>query len=53
MTDDEKNRLIETIKGGLGQVKSSEIKQLEIQQMYAADKDYGQRVAEALGLDLD
>ena len=53
MSKEEQDRMIETIKDGLGQVKTNEIKVLEIQQMYQADKDYGTRVAEALGMDID
>ncbi|AKP66821.1 catalase [Companilactobacillus ginsenosidimutans] len=53
MSDDEKDRLINTIAGGLGQVDSMEIKTLEVNQMYAADKEYGKRVAKALNLDIN
>ena len=49
----EKDRLIDTIKGALGQVKSDEIKRLEISQFYDADHDYGTRVARALGMDIN
>ncbi|APX71350.1 catalase [Companilactobacillus allii] len=53
MSDEEKDRLIETIKDNLGQVKKDEIKILEIKQFYGADKDYGTRVAKALNMDID
>lgn len=50
---DEKVRLIENIKLNLGQVKDIEIKIRETKQFYQADKEYGTRVAEALGLDIN
>lgn len=53
MSAAEKDRLIDTIKGALGQVKSDEIKRLEISQFYDADHDYGTRVARALGMDIN
>lgn len=53
MSDEEKNRLIETIKDNLGQVKKDEIKILEIKQFYGADKDYGRRVAKVLNIDIE
>lgn len=49
---DEKARLIENIKSNLGQVKDIKIKIRETKQFYQADKEYGTRVAEALGLEL-
>lgn len=52
-TDDEKDRLIATIKDCLLQVDSQEIKTLEIKQMYKADPEYGSRVAKALNLNID
>lgn len=53
MSADEQDRLIETIKGALGQVTLPGVKELEIKQFYAADKDYGTRVAKALGFSID
>ncbi|MBW1606014.1 catalase [Lactobacillus sp. Sy-1] len=53
MTPEEQDRLVDTIKGTLGTVKSHENKVLETRQFYNADHEYGQRVAEALGLDMD
>ncbi|TPR13170.1 catalase [Apilactobacillus timberlakei] len=52
-SDDEKDRLIETLKNTLGTVKSHENKVLETRMFYKADHDYGTRVAKALGLDMD
>ncbi|GLB46134.1 catalase [Philodulcilactobacillus myokoensis] len=49
----ERDRLIETIKGTLGTVKSHENKVLETRQFYNADHEYGERVAKALGLKMD
>ncbi len=48
MSAAEKDRLIQTIADGLGQVKQAAIRQLEIDQMTAADSEYGRRVAEKL-----
>lgn len=53
MDSEERARLIETIKNTLGTVTDQEIKILETRQFYRADKDYGQRVAQELGLSLD
>ncbi|KRN78228.1 catalase [Fructilactobacillus lindneri] len=50
---EEQDRLIATIKKGLGSVDNHEIQVLETRQFYQADPDYGTRVADALGLDLD
>ncbi|WP_047999807.1 catalase [Lactiplantibacillus herbarum] len=52
MSKPEQDRLIETIKGALGQVTLPGVKELEICQFYAADEDYGTRVAQALNLDI-
>ncbi|WP_129045129.1 catalase [Companilactobacillus metriopterae] len=52
-SDEEKDRLIETIQMNLGQVESDEIKKLEIKQFYDADPDYGTRVAKALDMNID
>ncbi|KRM67505.1 catalase [Apilactobacillus ozensis DSM 23829 = JCM 17196] len=51
-SEDEKQRLIETIKSTLGSINSHENKVLETKQFYQADHDYGTRVAKALNLDL-
>ena len=53
MSPEEKDRLIQTIKNNLGSVDDQEIQVLETRQFYQADPDYGQRVAEALGLSMD
>lgn len=56
LSEDEKQRLVATIAGGLGQVEGEhahEIQVLETRQLYKADPDYGTRVAETLGLDMD
>ena len=53
MSPEEKDRLIQTIKNTLGTVDDQEIQVLETRQFYQADPDYGQRVAEALGLSMD
>ena len=53
MSTAEQARLIETIKNALGQVTLPGVKELEIQQFYAADPTYGTRVAKALNLDLE
>lgn len=52
LSEDEKQRLVKTIKENLGVVDDEQIKILETKQFYQADPDYGTRVAEALGLDL-
>ena len=53
MSTAEQDRLIETLKTTLGQVTLPGVKELEIQQFYAADPTYGTRVAKALNLDLE
>ncbi|WEV52384.1 catalase [Bifidobacterium sp. ESL0704] len=56
LSEDEKQRLVTTIASGLSQVegeKTHEIQVLETRQFYKADPDYGTRVAEALGLDMN
>ena len=53
MSPEEKDRLIQTIKNTLGSVDDQEIQVLETRQFYQADPEYGQRVAEALGLSMD
>ncbi|WP_300559891.1 catalase [Companilactobacillus sp.] len=52
-SDDEKERLIGNVASGLTAANSDEITKLEITQMYGADKDYGTRVAKAMGLNID
>lgn len=53
MGEDEKQRLVKTIKENLGVVDDENIKILETKQFYQADPDYGIRVAKALGLNLE
>ncbi len=53
MSKEEQDRMIETIKDGLGSFDNDEIKTLEIKQMYGADKEYGTRVADALGMNIN
>ncbi|MCO6557997.1 MAG: hypothetical protein J6575_00880 [Bifidobacterium sp.] len=56
LSEEEKRRLVTTIASNLGQVEgehAEEIKTLETRQFYQDDPDYGTRVAEALGLNLD
>ncbi len=50
LTDDEKTRLVGNIVAGLKTVSKDEIKVLETKQFYRADPEYGERVAEGLGL---
>lgn len=47
MSEDQKNILVENIAGGLGQA-SEEIQNKMLKQFYAADQDYGARVANLL-----
>ncbi|GGE37148.1 vegetative catalase [Pullulanibacillus camelliae] len=49
MSEDEKERLVQNIIGGLKQV-PEEIQQRQIGHFLKADRDYGERVAKALGL---
>lgn len=51
-SEEEKQRLVATFKDNLGTIDSLENKQLMIQQMYRADADYGQRVADAIGVNI-
>lgn len=53
MSEDEKQRLVETFKSNLGTIDSLENKQLMVQQMARADMDYGKRVADAIGVNID
>ncbi|SEQ51929.1 catalase [Piscibacillus halophilus] len=50
MSADEKDRLIEAIVGHMQPVESDEIKLRQIGHFYKADPEYGERVAEGLGL---
>ncbi len=52
MSEEEKQRLVETFKQTLGTIDSLENKRLMVQQMARADADYGQRVADAVGVDM-
>ena len=52
MSEPEQERLINTIKDALGQVTLPGVKELEIKQFYEADKNYGTRVANALGMNI-
>ena len=52
MSEEEKQRLVETFKQTLGTIDSLENKRLMVQQMARADADYGQRVADAIGVDM-
>ena len=52
MSEEEKQRLVETFKQTLGTIDSLENKRLMVQQMARADTDYGQRVADAIGVDM-
>ena len=52
MSEEEKQRLVETFKPTLGTIDSLENKRLMVQQMARADADYGQRVADAIGVDM-
>ncbi|WP_057002327.1 catalase [Agrilactobacillus composti] len=50
---DEQDRLVATVKAGLGSVANPEIQILETKQFYQADPEYGTRIAQALGLDIE
>ncbi|WP_156965251.1 catalase KatA [Pontibacillus litoralis] len=50
MPEDEKTRLIDNIVGSMKGVASDEIKLRQIEHFYKADPEYGQRVADGLGL---
>ncbi|EIA21566.1 catalase [Listeria fleischmannii] len=52
-TPEEQTRLIETIALNLGQVKNKEIQIRQTKQFYLADPEYGERVANALDLNMD
>lgn len=53
LSEAEKQRLVDNIVAGLSTVRLEEIKIRQTKQFYQADKDYGERVANALGLALD
>ncbi len=52
MSEEERARLVETIVGAMKPVEKDEIKLRQIGHFYKADPDYGQRVAEGLGLSI-
>lgn len=53
LSEEEKQRLVDNIVGGLSTVRLEEIKIRQTQQFYKADKNYGERVAKALSLSLE
>ncbi|MDQ0159314.1 catalase [Alkalibacillus salilacus] len=52
MSADEKDRLIEAVVGHLGQCTMEEVKKRQIGHFYKADPEYGQRVADGLGMEV-
>ena len=50
MSEEERSRLIETVVGAMKPVERDDIKLRQIQHFYKADAEYGERVAEGLGL---
>ncbi|MFD0682776.1 MULTISPECIES: catalase KatA [unclassified Paenibacillus] len=50
LSEDERARLVQTIVGAMQPVEKDEIKLRQIGHFYKADPEYGQRVAEGLGL---
>ncbi|WP_345243817.1 catalase [Pontibacillus salipaludis] len=50
MSEDEKQRLVSNIVGSMKEVRKEEIQLRQIEHFYKADPDYGERVAQALGL---
>ncbi|AMV28372.1 Catalase precursor [Gemmata sp. SH-PL17] len=50
-TDTEKTNLIKNLAGDLGQVKNADVKKKMVAHFYAADADYGTRLAKAVGVD--
>ncbi|MGB7440626.1 MAG: catalase [Coleofasciculaceae cyanobacterium] len=52
MSEDAKKRLVESIAGSLGEV-PQEIQQRQLSQFFHADADYGRRVAQKLGIEID
>ncbi|URZ86521.1 catalase [Floricoccus penangensis] len=53
ISDDERERLIQNIADSLGNVEENEIKRRQVINFYKVDPDYGQRVANAIGLEID
>ena len=52
LSEDERTRLVDNIVGALGNVPYPEIQKRMIRQFYKADAEYGERVAQGLGIDL-
>jgi catalase len=52
LSEDERTRLIQTIVGAMQPVDNDEIKLRQIGHFYKADPEYGQRIAEGLGLSI-
>ncbi len=52
LSDGEKENLISNLAGDLGQVRDENIKAQMVTHFYLADKEYGQRIANAVGVDL-
>lgn len=50
MSEEERARQVQNIAGAMSGVQKEEIKLRQIEHFYKADPEYGQRVAEALGL---
>ncbi|WP_419888009.1 catalase KatA [Neobacillus niacini] len=50
MSEEERMRLIETVVGAMKPVERDEIKHRQIQHFYKADPEYGERIAQGLGL---
>ena len=50
-TPQERTNLVNNLKDALSQVESERVKNTMVRYFYLADKEYGQRVGEALGLD--
>lgn len=53
MSEAERARLVRNIVAGLGNVSKREIQLRQVAQFYRADDEYGRRVANELGIDLD
>ncbi|WP_353511602.1 catalase-related domain-containing protein [Floricoccus penangensis] len=53
ISDDERERLIQNIADSLGNVEEDEIKRRQVINFYKVDPDYGQRVANSIGLEID
>ncbi|MBZ6379068.1 catalase [Pacificimonas flava] len=52
-TTEEQDALIRNLAGDLGKVQNEETKTIMVGHFYAADPEYGRRIAEAVGVDLD